>query len=433
MESAPAVDVPIPLRRVAPPEAPFPGEILPGPGGGTYRVAAADVTPQLWSADTGGHLLAPEDVDRIADQTVVMLPLLSARLCGGESPFDLTRGQAVTLGISVLRGAVDAARSGWGDGQWWSTTEGRPVLVPVGTRGWGPSSQAVLDRIPDAVLDPGIRTRLADAMTDRVTLPFAAPGLEDELFALASAEPFVIGRPLGAPSPPSERNDGGDPLDGGLAVARSAAAGLVDADVMRRVTLAITGAREMLLRAVEPLARWRREQGGGDEASPARRRTVWVALGTVAVTLVVGLSLPAGADGIRPSVPEASHSIGLASPEPSATGAGPTGDESALPPSSDHTPPADPASRLVDDLADCWRAADTACRATILERPDADLPDGIATADAPRAVHLLDDLGGVEVMRVDDPSGQLPSQVVVVVSHHDKRLVRDVYDVADQP
>ncbi|OWP22146.1 hypothetical protein CBF90_08005 [Microbacterium sp. AISO3] len=439
MNHTPSADVPAPLRRVAPPDAPFPGEILASPHGAVYRVAATRVPHEMWSARSGGHLLAPDDVDRVADETLVILPLLRARLCGADAAFDLTSGQAVTLVVSVLRGAVDAARSEWRTGEWWSTSDGRPVLVPTGARGWEISSRTVLGRIPDAALSPDIRQRVGDALADRITLPFAAPGLEDDLFAVASPEPFVIAPPMGLHRP-SGGAAGESPSADAAVVARSAAAGLVDGELMGRVSTAIAGTRAALQHATGLLSRQRRRpERSGEAASAGRRRVMWVALAAVGATVAIGLSLPYGRGGdqgsagdVPASEAEEQPRAEAGSPDPSAGGDAP-GDDRSSPSSRVETPPTDPDLRVVDDLADCLRSDDPACRAAVLERPDAALPEGIATADAPREVRLLDDLGGVEVVRVDDPSGERPSQIVVVVTHDEKRLVRDVYDVADQP
>ncbi|WJM16947.1 hypothetical protein [Microbacterium arborescens] len=427
MNALPVVDLPGPLRHVSPPEAPYPGEILASRSGTSYRVAASSVPQELWSAVPGGHLLAPDDVDRVADATVVILPLVSARLCGGSTSFDLTPGQAVTLAVSVLRGAVDAARSEWREGEWWSTSDGRPVLVPTGTRAWDVSSRIVLDRIPDAAIARALRDRVVEALADRVTLPFAAPTLEDDLFGLATPEPFVPGAPGPARPLPSRPSEDDSPS---ASIVTTAASGLVDGDVMKRVMAAAAGVRAEIRRAAGGLVRrWGRPATGAARLA-GRRRVMWVALGAVAATLVVGFSLPHDADADA-RARTVSHE--RRTEEPSARPQGFALDEATIPATGAETRPAEPAARIIDELADCWRADEPTCRASLLERADAALPDGIATADAPREVRVLDDLGGVEVVRVDDPSGRRPAQVVVVVAHDEKRLVRDVYDVADQP
>ncbi|MDF2919576.1 MAG: hypothetical protein K0S70_3793 [Microbacterium sp.] len=446
------LDVTTPLRRVAPPEVPFAGEILATSDGAVYRVSAADVPRPVWAARPDGHLLAVEDVDRIAGTTVAILPLLDTRLCGGEQPFDLTPGQAVTLAVSVLRGAAEAAESDCHEGEWWSTTQGRPVLVPSGDRAWELSSRLVLDRIADAVLPRRIRDRLDEALSDRVTLPFTVPGLEDDLFAVATPEPFAVSVSASSPSARDVREHdtaghlGARP--GPAPLARDAAAGLVDGEVVERLTDVLSSVRAAVRRVSDRLPA--RRGGHGAEAddksggtATGRRRVPVVALAAVATTLVVGLLWPEGGESDNGSasardVPE--DSIMRPTPRHDAaqeTSAAPVPAAEKAPAPVSGAPEddeeADPVGSAIDELARCWREEDEQCRAAILERPDAALPEGVATSAGPREANLLDDLGGVEVVRVDDPSGTLPAQVVVLVRRDDKRLVRDVYDVADQP
>jgi len=431
------LDVTTPLRRVAPPEVPFAGEILASSDGTVYRVPAADVTRPVWAARPDGHLLAVEDVDRIAGTTVVFLPLLAARLCGGEQPFDLTPGQAVTLAVSVLRGAAEAAESDWHEGEWWSTIQGRPVLVPCGDRAWELSSRLVLDRISDAVLPRPIRVRLDEALSDRVTLPFTVPGLEDDLFAVAFPEPFAVSVSSSSPSARNVRADDtavdpAAPPDPAPLV-RDAAAGLVDGEVVERLTDVLSSVRAAVRRLSDRLpARRRGRRAEAEDKSrgmaTGRRRVVMVALAAVAMTLAVGLLWPESGesdDGSAAAREVRDDSITRPTPRheaPAPVSGAPEDDEEP-----------DPVESAIDELARCWREEDARCRAAILERPDAALPEGVATSAGPREAALLDDLGGVEVVRVDDPSGTLPAQVVVLVRRDDKRLVRDVYDVADQP
>ncbi|PZU30433.1 MAG: hypothetical protein DI577_07780 [Microbacterium sp.] len=59
-------------------------------------------------------------------------------------------------------------------------------------------------------------------------------------------------------------------------------------------------------------------------------------------------------------------------------------------------------------------------------------PTGVVVSGAADTVTtLLDEYGGVAVFRVE--SAALAPQILVLVSVNGKWLVRDVYDVADQP
>jgi len=83
-------------------------------------------------------------------------------------------------------------------------------------------------------------------------------------------------------------------------------------------------------------------------------------------------------------------------------------------------------------LADCAAAG---CPSTVVVTPGRDYSVGAATAPSiEREVTLLDEYGGAASFRVrsDDPAGYA-EQIVVIVRDTDEWLVRDVYDVADQP
>ncbi|WP_424448096.1 hypothetical protein [Microbacterium arborescens] len=438
-------DVTAPLRRVQPPEAPYPGELLGAVGGAAYRVDAHLVPRRVWAAEPGGHFLAAVDVDRAAGATVVVLPRLAGRLCGGEAEFDLAPGQAVTLAVSVLRGAAAAADAEWDEGEWWSTDDGRPVLVPTGDRSWRESSAVVMNRLPRAALPGPLRERALEALNDPVTLPFTVPRLEDDLFAVATPQPIdVAPHPVPSQRPPRDI-DHGESEDGTRTV-RAVAAGLIDGEIIARATSAMIGARDACRRAAFGVARRFRRGGGATGARSRARGLAAAAAAAVVATLCIGFLWPetttpeaAGVAGAgAPPAEQASSAAPDAArdetPTPASSGAGPaTPAEPAAAEPSNVAAGAEPMARAVDELARCGRAAGSGCRADVLERPDAELPEGIATSGDARDVTVLDDLGGVEVVRVDDPSGRLPAQVVVLVSHGDKRLVRDVYDVADQP
>ncbi|SDQ16104.1 hypothetical protein [Microbacterium sp. cf332] len=460
---------PAALRTVGPPEAPFAGELVPGPSARSYRVVADDLPPGVWRADPDGHLLAATDLDRVDGRTIVALPRLTARLCGGEAALDLSPGQAVTLAVSALRGCVEAADAQWGEGEWWLTTAGRPVLVPVGDRSWGRSTIRLLERIPDTAIAPDLRALAVAAVDDTATLPFAVPTLEDELFAVAtpapldSASPTPTGRGTRTAVQPAGEDDA---ARGAVAdAARTAVHGLVDADILARVTAGLARTRPMASRAFAAVAAHvvrRRERRAPDRApAPAtrssvdrssshpRRRLIVVAGSALAVTLGLGLLWPDGAPAPSPSAtggrviagtPRADDAgggdeldRGERAETPVEVGDTVSHDDPEMMSDADESDGSRADRHLLDELASCLSSTEGACRAAVLERPDAPLPKGAATVAASREVTLVDDLGGVRVVRVSDSAGRYADQIVVIVAHDDERLVRDVYDVADQP
>jgi len=73
------------------------------------------------------------------------------------------------------------------------------------------------------------------------------------------------------------------------------------------------------------------------------------------------------------------------------------------------------------------------CLASVLEDPAHILPAGVVDEPADqRDVTLLDDLGGLVVIRVSSLAG-LPVQLVTVVETEEGWRIRDVHDVTDAP
>jgi hypothetical protein len=86
-----------------------------------------------WDAAPGGHVLTPIDLVRRPGGHHVLLPVCAERLedfvrrRGARSAFQ--PGEAVTLGVSVLRGCAQIAGSPDVTGEWWLDDSGRPVLA----------------------------------------------------------------------------------------------------------------------------------------------------------------------------------------------------------------------------------------------------------------------------------------------------------------
>ncbi len=209
----------------------------------------------------------------------------------------------------------------------------------------------------------------------------------------------------------------------------------------------------------------------GREGRGSRRPLVFVVGAVAAATLAIGFLLPADAepsagpaatrgqegtgtgtgrdaagagaveDGPGSAEQDAGPADGAAGPAAgSAPGDGATDEaapdeEAPVPSGSDGAAAADPNLVALDALARCLSDGDGgSCRADVLERPDAVIPPGIASdPDAERTVTVLDDLGDVVVTRVEGLAEAAPAQIAVLIDRDDKRLVRDVYDNADQP
>lgn len=190
-----------------------------------------------------------------------------------------------------------------------------------------------------------------------------------------------------------------------------------------------------------------RASRGGSEP---RRRAPWlIAAGVGIVVMVAGLAWP---DGESSAPGREANAVEGRSETPDAsapTGASPVTDGEAS--SSSPVPETSPAARSAGDapsadptdgagpvagtrvalraLRDC--ASADAC-GQIFEEPAHTSPDGLVVhaTDATR-VTLLDEYGGIAVLRLEDAGHD--AQILVMVSNNGKWLVRDVYDVADQP
>lgn len=426
-----------PVRTVrAKEDAPWPG-VLAREAGGAMRllVDADELGPEWtgWDAAPDGHVVAPIDLARRRDGHDVVLPVFVERLDDflrrREARWPLTDGEAVTLGVSLLRGCAQLAAAPHTEGEWWLDDGGRPLLATEA------ASRRALDAAADAMASlpiAGPLQRAWDAAVRALTAERLSVhelvAAEDALFALARPEPLsttALGpRPAVevAPAAPKERT-----VAAPAATSRSLWQTLlhgVDADLADTVSQATT-------------AVWRR-WGGSRQAPPHKRlrRAPWIVGGVVAAgVLAVGALWPAGgpatADGSAstPSPREASPS-GIAS---SAT-APPTSRDPADPASDDAS--ADLAAltaELLDERTAC--AGDDGCLASVAVDPAATLAQGgaIDLAAPARTVTLLDDFGDVAVLRIEATDAGVTPQLVVIVHTDEKWLLRDVHDVAQQP
>lgn len=407
------------IRAVGPPDAPFEGVLARGAGDGTVLLVDRNLLRDwpAWRAPGDTHVLAPLDVVRRKDGHDIVLPAVADRLDRlvarrGGAGAPVSDGEALTVAVSVLRGVVTALTEEL-DGEtasWWVTVEGKPVLVcGSGESDAVRASQELVAGLAETVADPRLRDVLddfRDALTQPRVLPRNADRWEDALFAVVEAEPLmteVIG-PVRPPTiPAADTVAGGEPEGlrrewwSSLAVAADSGLAASAFDLMHRIRVRMTSRG----RKVRPVA--------------------WVA-GLAAVVLVVGLSWP------EPSGPHAA--LGAEKPVPSTpASASPVApDAEASTGSGDQ--PADAAEALrglLDARAAC---PDAPCRALAQEDQGKTLPPGAVDAEQ-RTIALLDDFGGLAVLRVDAP-GEL-SQFVTVVTTPGGWRIRDAFDVADPP
>ncbi|WP_353113532.1 hypothetical protein [Microbacterium sp.] len=448
-------------------------------GGAVWRFAGAD------------HVVAPLDLVRRPDGLDVLLLWCEERVtaylgrrAAAEEP--LTAGEAVTLAGSLLRGLAELGAEE-GPGAWWLTHAGMPVFafgegaVPAA----GASELLTLldegtpDRALRRVLSEIVRgledTRAARRHLERweaALLELAAPRpLRRDPAHAEAVETVSTRRPASRAVSDARRRDGagdrgGRPARAADALRARASAILGMATSRRRPAMserrAIAGRASLRGRtataATAPTAgasaglrgrtasngdrprRTRRTPGdtrrGPEHPGPEgahRRRLLMVGGAAAAVVLLGGVLWPAD-DGASPAV--ADPASAASSPRPSASvapnvredtedittgagGGGPVDDPVAA------------AKTLIERIDSCRRENDQACSSGIA--PDADEKVRAALSDAGDAepLVLVESYGDVAVIKRGLRGGA--QQLLVLARRKDEWLVRDVYDVADQP
>lgn len=412
-----------PVRPVgAADDGPWPGLLVGLPSGERRVLVDAKVLGREWrgwDAAPHGHVLSPVDVVRRSDGHDVALPVCSERITdllarrAANGP-PLMPGESVTLAVSVLRGFAELRDPAAVTGEWWLTDAGRPVFVTdaaprslrdaslsllSGTAGrpheaWDAASAAIAAERPSAIELERAEARLFD-----VAEPLAittAPAGSGGVRALArydrhdEAAEESVGRPR--------------PWDGLLRH--------VDSDLADLVSRATTRV-------------WRRATS---TRASSRRAPLLVAGAAAAAVLGVGLFWPSGGDDAATAEVPAPAATATIAPE----AATPTGS-------------ADPADAVGEVETDLSRVAgellhrrlacrgEIDCLADVMVDPESSWAAG--PVDAPReerSIALLDDFGGVAVLRVDAVDGAA-AQLVVIERRDDEWLLRDVHDAAQQP
>ena len=462
--TAPGVLAPPVLRVLGPGQAPWPGLLVAGDPPTVWVDAADGPTGAAWRAPAGGHLLAPRDVARTAEGVALVVDHCPYRLAEAIARRgDLSPGEAVTIAVSVLRGAADALRLGeadivGGEGSWWVSAEGRPLLALRGAGDpphegaglWRSEAVRLLGELPAAAgPSPRLEAALvrARAELDGVRSARDIPRLEDvedDLFESAPAAPLRIddgpmrARALTARHDPVDESApavAAGPLAAGLIAllpeqlveqVGDAARGAVSWIAERREAV---GVQRSSRRALRRRADRRGEDGDGRGGVRRRRAPLLVGAAVGIGVLAAGAFWPG-------ELPSTAAGVGGSS-TPVSSGAGPSVDGTASPTTAVEggaTASAEldeGAAGLATALLDAWIAcADDPCRAALSEDPARIFPAGIATQPArSRHVSLLEDYGGVSVVRVDAEDDSAPSQIVVIVRDGAEWRLREVYDI----
>jgi len=431
-----SLEVPPALRALTTSDAPFAGVLRGGETPAVWVDADDFGASPAWSAVDTDHVLAPFDSAGTSDGARVILPHCPLTLDDVVRESALGDGALVTVAVSALRGAAEADRLGAESGRWWVTTDGRPVLALTGSSSWRRDTVALLREVVAVRRAADSSPGVLDVALERAAAVIEEPGrlrreteeIEGALFASAEPEPLPTDRRAIAPGPPPRtRKPTAPPQPGPFAgTLRDLLGRLVDVGVAHRVT----GAVASLASAVR--GRARRVERKRPETRPARRRVVLVAGAVATVVIVCGALWPNG-DAEKPASAGISGSEAPAPPSPlSSVSASPhAADElpgAQQPPVKKDAGPEDlvaAARGVISALAAC---SDEVCRSRLWE--DASSAGVVASAAGDYAVEVVDEYGGAAAVKI---VGAELTQVLVMVRAQEKWLVREVYDLADQP
>ncbi|SFR35953.1 hypothetical protein SAMN04488591_0625 [Microbacterium azadirachtae] len=472
------------IRVLADGEGPFPGELVSR--GATVAVRTPVARLRGWAgwAHAGAeHVAAPLDLALGADGQDALLPwcvrTVDAHLVrGGEVP-SVSRGEAVTLAVSMLRGVVELApeRGGAGDpgeeahGRWWLTDDGRPVFViPPAADATGETvcvaAQHQLRALEGRVDDRALRRlllRLADALHDPRRLRAEAARWEQELLEIAAPRPLYVSGSVDesrslevprreqaprAPSPrrrdlrsgdamPRRRSDGfSHGVRRGMGPLRQSLAGLRETAVARRAATFLS----RFARSAPSRPRVPRPRVPRPTAHPPRRR--WVGPTAVAVAAAVVIVLggalwpvdrTSSADAADHTPRPRPSSASAPSPGTESPAASPTAQPTPAP-SDAPRPPGPSAQQDPRAAAEELLSAARRCRVTPVPECDA-LWEGEAAAaeevrDQDGQPALIEDYGDLAALR--SGAGE-DAQLVVIIRRNAEWRIRDVYDIADPP
>lgn len=455
------------VRRLDTPDAAVAGALVAD--GDALRVqVAADLVPDaVWLSAGAQHLAGVVDVVRRRDGHDALLPwcietvdaLLARRTVAERG---LTPGETVTLVGSLLRGIVEAERLGEPlVGRWWLTQDARPVFSPGEGAHCAAASGEIIARVRDACTDRAVERTLTEILSGIEDPRIVARNLdrwEGELVELAAPRPLQleVHPPERASEIPVHRAH--LPEDAGHVLAQRTAGTFVQ----QRWEQLLEQLRATRTRLRPPSPR---QQSGG------RRRMLLIGAAAGAVVLLGGLLWPTGGDDTAameggPSVAQTPvdggsdkdfGARGEQTPEPEGTAEGSVDDEA---PAQDEQQSADEgalgdepvkagggesdtapggdesleqvAARLISDVAGCAADNDSVCERAIVGGAAELVLQRLSPVDPDRAIVPVEDYGDIGVVRLA-ASGEHGEQMLVIVRQNDRWLVRDVYDVADQP
>jgi hypothetical protein len=493
---AAAIDVPAPplvpgahrvIRVIESEEGPFAGVLVTRGDAVAVRVDAAALAGwDGWHFGGSEHVVGPLDIVRRAKGHDVLLPwctqrvstFVGRRTAAGEG---LSPGECGTLLVSLFRALGELGRADavvGTTGAWWLTDDGRPVSVggagDAARRGvaelvaqlGGSCDDKTLGRLL-RVVEEGLRTNLEQHRRvpqlllekwEREVLDVAAPRALRREQVASDVAPGAVNTAPRREFPST----------------RSPARRDTRAPASRFAVLAVRTVTRVVEHVGVLRARRARRRAASGRSALRPRRPLLVAAGAAAAVLLIGLLWPSGAtsevvDGADgpAEVSQASDPKGGSAADRSSAAASRGGTAGATPaarpspsaavsrPAADD--PAGAASWLLREIAMCADTGDAVCAEAVADGSSdviaalvgdgSDVGDGGDAGAAGGAdsssVELIDEYGDAAVVRFTprekgsaDTSGEAEpgeGQILVLVRINEIWLVRDVYDVADQP
>lgn len=475
------------IRQLEADEGPFAGALVTRGESVSVQVDCDVLTGWAgWEHAGDEHVAGPVDIVRRSDGHDALLPWCPERvaaLIGRRAAADasFSAGEVSTLVASLLRGLGELGRSdGAATGDWWLTDDGRPMFVIGAGEDARVTTSRLVERVQRESSDRALSRLLAE-ITSGLQKSGARPGVpsrqlerwESDLLAIAAPRPIrcdahaperardvdvarrVASAPETRPRSRRVREERAD-VRGRWSVASWAKGAVVSRLEQGRDALNAWRIGRGSRKDGRAEASARRATPSGDERPPAPRgRRVIVAGAAAAIVIGGGLLWPGGATGEPHATPERSPTAGAPGTEaaPSRTDGPVDGGSTSAPPSArpsassdDETSGSDDplaaARALLATITRCAETGDTAC-ADAVAVGSSGIVEALAGGDIgapPPELAPVDEYGDVAVIRVSASSqadageaSAVPERMLVLVRVDGKWLVRDAYDVADQP
>ncbi|MGW8483844.1 hypothetical protein ACWGJP_11965 [Microbacterium sp. NPDC055903] len=460
------------IRTIRAGEGPYAGMLV---SSGERRAVLVELEPQGapidWRFAGAEHVAAPLDIARRRDGHAALLPWCRTRmdvfLAQRRDGAPLEPGETTNLAASMLRGVREIVERADHDlpGEWWLGYDGRPLCVPGGSHPALTGAGELIRRLADDSTDRSLRRMLgeiADALRTDAPGALRAQRWERDLFEFASPralhvrmgpeddEPGSVSthRAVGPQTRLRERRG---VWSGTVEMLRSAGqTGHGSARDGANVRARIGGAATR---------RWPRTEARGEldaraakasersSSGPGRRRLLLVGTSAATAVIAIGVLWPSAeeprsgavAAALEPAAetPSPPDAAGTETPSPVASTApdetGEVGAEPQPTPSTSARETPEPVAAvigLIESMDACAEGSGSECPDAIAEGSSV-RPEQVLRAEDAGAPVLVDDYGDLAVVRIGAQDER--AQMMVLIRIDDEWLVRDVYDVADQP